>query len=303
VFKAPKADYTKKLLAAIPSLADPIPERDHGNPNARALHIEALSKTYIDAGGFSLFGNAPREVQALKDVDLFVPRGKTLAIVGESGCGKSTLAKILLGLERGEGGRVELSGGFDLIDLAVDKRPAEVLARLQMIFQNPDGTLNPSHTIGYTLARPLKRLGKAEGDVNQQVAALLQAVKLPAEFARRRPHQLSGGQKQRVSIARALASSPEIIIADEPTSALDVSVQARVIELLNEIQNSRELTMVFISHDLALVRSIADYVAVIYMGEVVEFGTVREVFEPPYHPYTEELIGAVPVVPRAEAAA
>jgi ABC-type glutathione transport system ATPase component len=303
VFKAPKADYTKKLLAAIPSLADPIPERDHGNPNQRALHIEALSKTYIDAGGFSLFGSAQREVRALKDVDLFVPRGKTLAIVGESGCGKSTLAKILLGLERGEGGKVELSGGFDLIDLAVDKRPAEVLSRLQMIFQNPDGTLNPSHSIGYTLARPLKRLGKAKGDVRKQVAALLQAVKLPPEFARRRPHQLSGGQKQRVSIARALASSPEIIIADEPTSALDVSVQARVIELLNEIQGSRELTMVFISHDLALVRSIADYVAVIYMGEVVEFGTVREVFEPPYHPYTEELIGAVPVVPRAEVAA
>jgi peptide/nickel transport system ATP-binding protein len=178
-----------------------------------------------------------------------------------------------------------------------------VLARLQMIFRNPDGTLNPSHSIGYTLARPLKRLGKAKGDVRQQVARLLEAVKLPADFARRRPHQLSGGQKQRIAIARALASSPEIIIADEPTSALDVSVQARVIDLLNEIQDARELTLVFISHDLALVRSIADYVAVIYKGEVVEFGTTAQVFEPPYHAYTEELIAAVPVVPKPAAAA
>jgi len=302
VFKRPKADYTKKLLAAIPSLADPIPE-GHGASNAtRSLVVEGLSKTYIDAGGFSWLGSQPRAVRALDDVNLYVPAGRTLAIVGESGCGKSTLAKVMLGLEQGDGGKIELSGGFDLCRLPVERRPAEVLARLQMIFQNPDGTLNPSHTIGYALARPLKRLGKAKGDVDEQVKKLLEAVKLPADFARRRAHQLSGGQKQRVAIARALASSPEIIIADEPTSALDVSVQATVIDLLNEIQSQRELTMVFISHDLALVRSIADYVAVIYKGEVVEFGTVEEVFEPPYHPYTEELIGAVPVVPKPEPA-
>jgi peptide/nickel transport system ATP-binding protein len=302
VFTKPRADYTKKLLAAIPSLADPIPA-GHGASNAeRALVVESLSKTYIDAGGLSWFGTGGREVRALDKVNLHVPTGKTLAIVGESGCGKSTLAKVMLGLERGDDGKVQLSGGFDLCQLPVEKRPAEVLARLQMIFQNPDGTLNPSHTIGYALARPLKRLRKARGDVGRQVQRLLESVKLPAEFARRRPHQLSGGQKQRVAIARALASSPEIIIADEPTSALDVSVQARVIELLGEIQRERELTLVFISHDLALVRSIADYVAVIYRGEVVEFGPVDEVFEPPWHPYTEELIASVPVVPKPHAA-
>jgi len=298
VFTNPKADYTKKLLAAIPSLADPIPDGHGEGDGATALAVTGLSKTYADAGALSLFGGQTREVRALDDVDLEVKVGQTLAIVGESGCGKSTLAKVLLGLERGDSGKVELSGGFDLCQLGVEQRSAEVLARLQMIFQNPDGTLNPSHTIGYTLARPLQRLGKARGDIGAEVARLLEAVKLPSEFARRRPHQLSGGQKQRVAIARALASSPEIIIADEPTSALDVSVQARVIDLLDEIQGQRELTMVFISHDLALVRSIADYVAVIYHGEVVEFGTVAEVFEPPYHAYTEELIGAVPVVPR-----
>jgi peptide/nickel transport system ATP-binding protein len=299
VFTEPKADYTKKLLAAIPSLADPIPEGHGASNSPNALVVEKLSKTYIDASGFSLIGRSSREVRALDEVDLHVPTGKTLAIVGESGCGKSTLAKVMLGLESADPeGRIELSGGFELARLPVDTRPADVLARLQMIFQNPDGTLNPSHSIGYSIARPLKRLGKAKGDIKKQVGDLLEAVKLPADFRRRRPHQLSGGQKQRVSIARALAASPEIIIADEPTSALDVSVQATVIDLLNEIQGSRELTMVFISHDLALVRSIADYVAVIYMGEVVEFGTVEEVFDPPYHPYTEELIGSVPVVPR-----
>jgi ABC-type glutathione transport system ATPase component len=302
VFTSPRADYTKKLLAAIPSMADPIVRR-HDPGGRKTLEIGGLSKTYTDSGGLSMFRAKAREVRALEDVNLSVSAGKTLAIVGESGCGKSTLAKILLGLERGDDGRVVLSGGFDLCQLPVEKRPPEVLARLQMIFQNPDGTLNPSHTVGYTLARPLKRLGKAKGDVREQVARLLEAVKLPPDFARRRPHQLSGGQKQRVAIARALASSPEIIIADEPTSALDVSVQARVIDLLNEIQDARELTLVFISHDLALVRSIADYVAVIYKGEVVEFGTTEQVFEPPYHAYTEELIAAVPVVPKPAAAA
>jgi ABC-type glutathione transport system ATPase component len=302
VFLSPQADYTKKLLAAIPSMADPIVRR-HDLGGRKTLEIGGLSKTYTDSGGLSVFRGKAREVRALEDVNLSVSAGKTLAIVGESGCGKSTLAKILLGLERGDDGRVVLSGGFDLCRLPVEKRPPEVLARLQMIFQNPDGTLNPSHSIGYTLARPLKRLGKAKGDVREQVTRLLEAVKLPADFARRRPHQLSGGQKQRIAIARALASSPEIIIADEPTSALDVSVQARVIELLNEIQDARELTLVFISHDLALVRSIADYVAVIYKGEVVEFGTTEQVFEPPYHAYTEELIAAVPVVPKPAAAA
>jgi peptide/nickel transport system ATP-binding protein len=302
VFTSPKADYTKKLLAAIPSMADPILRR-HDLGGRKTLEIGGLSKTYTDSGGLSVFRGKAREVRALEDVNLSISAGKTLAIVGESGCGKSTLAKILLGLERGDDGTVVLSGGFDLCRLPVEKRPPEVLARLQMIFQNPDGTLNPSHTIGYTLARPLKRLGKAKGDVREQVARLLEAVKLPPDFARRRPHQLSGGQKQRIAIARALASSPEIIIADEPTSALDVSVQARVIDLLNEIQDARELTLVFISHDLALVRSIADYVAVIYKGEVVEFGTTEQVFEPPYHAYTEELIAAVPVVPKPAAAA
>ncbi len=298
VFTHPRAEYTKKLLSAIPSLADPIPAGHGDGQGPVTLEIQGLSKTYVDSGGFSLFRSRAREVRALDAVNLRVRAGKTLAIVGESGCGKSTLAKILLGLERGDDGKVLLSGGFDLCHLAVERRPPEVLARLQMIFQNPDGTLNPSHSIGYSLARPLRRLGKARGDIGRQVTQLLEAVKLPPDFARRRPHQLSGGQKQRVAIARALAASPEIIIADEPTSALDVSVQARVIELLNEIQSARELTLVFISHDLALVRSIADYVAVIYKGEVVEFGTVEEVFDPPYHAYTEELIGAVPVVPK-----
>jgi peptide/nickel transport system ATP-binding protein len=174
-----------------------------------------------------------------------------------------------------------------------------VLARLQMVFQNPDATLNPSHTVGYSIGRPLKLLRKAKGDIKKEVHRLLAAVRLTPDFADRYPYQLSGGQKQRIAIARAIASEPDIVIADEPTASLDVSVQARVVELLRDIQKDRELTLVFISHDLALVRSFADDVAVIYQGRVVDYGPVSKVFAPPHHPYTAELIEAVPQVPVA----
>ncbi|MGF1561801.1 MAG: dipeptide ABC transporter ATP-binding protein [Geminicoccaceae bacterium] len=300
VFVNPRHEYSQKLLSSIPKLTDPLPERGDDSNLPLALEVSGLEKTYTDKGMFSLMGSKTREVKALKGVDLYIKTGKTLGLVGESGCGKSTLAKVMLGLEEAETGQILLSGNFDLARAPVEKRTPDVLSQIQMIFQNPDGTLNPSHSIGYTLARPLKRLGKAKGDVREQVAKLLEAVRLPREFARRKPHQLSGGQKQRIGIARALASSPEIIIADEPTSALDVSVQATVIDLLNDLQRERELTMLFISHDLALVRSIADYVAVIYKGEVVDFGPTEEVFTPPHHPYTQELLDAVPLIPTAD---
>jgi ABC-type glutathione transport system ATPase component len=299
VFRRPRHDYTRSLLAAVPTLDDPVTARP---PDAgeRALDVIEVSKVF--GGDAGPMRRAGREIRALDNVSLHVPPGRTLAIVGESGSGKSTLARILLGLETADGGRIELRGGLELAALDVGRRPKEVLSRLQMVFQNPDATLNPSHSVGYAIARPLRRLGRARGDARAHVARLLAAVGLCPEFARRKPHQLSGGQKQRVGIARALASSPEIVVADEPTSALDVSVRARVVELLGKLQGDRGLTIVFISHDLALVRSIADLVAVIHEGRIVEFGPVEEVFSPPHHPYTEELISAVPDVARALAA-
>src|SRR5207249_3598711 len=234
--------------------------------------------------------------RALRDVDVVAVRGQTLAIVGESGCGKSTLAKVLTGIEVATDGHVTLDGA-EIGRLGVDGRSRELRRKLQMVFQNPDSTLNPSHTVGYAISRALRRLrDRAPADPSAGVARLLEVVKLAPEMAARRPRQLSGGEKQRVAIARALADDPDVIVADEPVSALDVSVQAAVINLLNEIQAERGTTLLFISHDLAVVRYLADHVAVMYLGTVAEFGPVERVFAPPYHPYTEALLSAVLVL-------
>ncbi|HEX3500664.1 MAG TPA: ABC transporter ATP-binding protein [Stellaceae bacterium] len=260
--------------------------------NAPALVLHGVGKTYYQSHG--IFGGAGRAIAALRDVDMAAERGRTLAIVGESGCGKSTLARILSGLQSASSGSVVLDGS-EIARLPIDRRPPALKRRLQMVFQNPDSTLNPSHSVGYAIARALRRLkGLSAAEANRQSLHLLDTVKLSGDFARRRPHQLSGGQKQRVAIARALAGDPDIILADEPVSALDVSVQAAIINLLTELQAARGATLVFISHDLAVVRYLADSVAVMYLGRVVEFGRASEVFAPPWHPYTEALLSAVP---------
>ncbi len=259
-------------------------------PAAFSLH--KLGKTYHQSHG--IFGGNRRSIAALRDVELTAERGRTLAIVGESGCGKSTLARILSGLQLASAGTVELDG-TEIGSLAIDRRPTALKRRLQMVFQNPDSTLNPSHSVGYAIERALRRLkGLTASEARRQRGQLLETVKLSGDFARRLPHQLSGGQKQRVAIARALAGDPEIILADEPVSALDVSVQAAIINLMTEVQAARGATLVFISHDLAVVRYLADSVAVMYLGCVVEFGRVDAVFAPPWHPYTEALLSAVP---------
>jgi peptide/nickel transport system ATP-binding protein len=268
-----------------------IAETDRGED---MLAIVGLKKTYRQSGGmFDRRGGY--DVRALNDVSLEAKRGTTLAIVGESGCGKSTLAKVLTGLEKATDGEVRLLDA-EIGGIAVENRKTEIKRQLQMVFQNPDGTLNPSHSIGYAVARALRRLkGLDTRESRQQARALMETVKLPADFVQRKPRQLSGGQKQRVAIARALAGDPDLVVADEPVSALDVSVQAAIINLLIEIQRQREATLVFISHDLSVVRYLADRVAVMYLGKIVEFGSVEEVFTPPYHPYTEALLSAVPI--------
>jgi peptide/nickel transport system ATP-binding protein len=264
-----------------------------GTPPAPMLAISGLRKSYRQTHG--LFGDTGKTVKALNDVDMFAEPGRTLAVVGESGCGKSTLAKILSGLVTASDGDVRL-GGEPIAKLEVDKRPQSLKRKLQMVFQNPDSTLNPSHTVGYVIGRALRRLkGLGRREAELETLRLLDVVKLSGDFAGRKPHQLSGGQKQRIAIARALAGDPDLIIADEPVSALDVSVQAAIINLLNELQTARGATLLFISHDLAVVRYMADHVAVMYLGKVVEFGRAAEVFEPPYHPYTEALLSAAPV--------
>jgi peptide/nickel transport system ATP-binding protein len=257
------------------------------------LHIANLRKTYHQSTG--MFGGKGYDVHAVDNIDLKANRGQTLAIVGESGCGKSTLAKVLTGIELGTEGTITL-GGKEISQTAVEDREAAIKRTIQMVFQNPDSTLNPSHSVGYVMSRAIRKLRRlSANEARAETNDLLRTVNLPIEFAQRMPRQLSGGQKQRVAIARALAGEPDLILADEPVSALDVSVQAAIINLLVDIQTKRGATLVFISHDLSVVRYLADYVAVMYLGQVMEFGRTDQVFAPPYHPYTEALLSAVPI--------
>ena len=246
------------------------------------LKAEKLAKSYRQS--ISTFGRSGRSVKALNAVDLVLRRGETLAIVGESGCGKSTFARILSGLEVASAGRVELEGE-EIGARRVEARPNSLKRKLQMVFQNPDSTLNPSHRVGYSVARALKRLkGLGAAAAASETRRLFELVSLAPELAERTPQQLSGGQKQRVAIARALAGDPDIVIADEPVSSLDVSVQAAIINLLSELQAECRESLIFISHDLAVVRYLADHVAVMYLGKVVEFGPTDAVFAPPAPP-------------------
>ncbi len=234
-------------------------------------------------------------VKAVDGVDLAIARGATLGLVGESGSGKTSLARAIAGLVERSGGSLEFRG----IPLppGLRGRGDEVLCCLQIVFQNPEEALNPYLSVGETLRRPIMRLlGKSRVEAEEQVAALLQAVGLPAEMARRLPGQLSGGQKQRVAIARAFAPNPQLLIADEPVTSLDVSVQASILNLLVELQARHGNAALFISHDLAVVGYLADEVAVMYRGQFMETGPVQAVFQPPYHPYTELLLASVPVI-------
>lgn len=234
-----------------------------------------------------------RWVRAVDGVTIGVVPGQTIGLVGESGCGKSSLARAIVGLEELHSGRIEFAG-FD-ISCPIRQRPMEAIRAIQMVFQNPDGVLNPSYTVGAQIAVSLRRLAAVSGkDVRRTVADLLRAVHLDESYADRYPRQLSGGEKQRVGIARALAGEPDILICDEPVSSLDVSVQASIIGLLSEIQARRQMGILLISHDLSTVRYLSDYVVVVYSGCTVEEGPTERVFLPPFHPYTAALLAAVP---------
>nr|NIO06367.1 dipeptide ABC transporter ATP-binding protein [Pseudomonadota bacterium]NIS63419.1 dipeptide ABC transporter ATP-binding protein [Pseudomonadota bacterium] len=243
----------------------------------------------------SLLGLGEKKyVKAVDDVSVRVARGRTLGIVGESGCGKSTLVKGLIGLEPVTDGDVEFLG-FDATQ-PVSVRDTNLIKEMQMVFQNPDSTLNPSYSIGTQIARPIKRFKTVpRNQVKSEVIRLLKAVRLPPTYYERLPRQLSGGEKQRIGIARALASRPDLIICDEPVSALDVSVQAAVINLLLDIQQVFGSSMIFIAHDLSVVRFFSDDIAVMYLGQIVEIGPAEAIYAPPYHPYTEALLSAVPI--------
>ena len=260
------------------------------------LDVEGLSKHYVIESGPVALISAKKTVKANEKITFRAHEAETVAIVGESGCGKSTFAKVLIGLEPASAGKVQL-GKLQLADVPVQRRDKATISRLQMVFQNPFDTLNPSHTVGGQIGRVIRKFG-VESDpkkVEERIDQLLDIVKLPRDFAKRLPRQLSGGQKQRVGIARAFAGNPEMVIADEPVSALDVSVQAAVTGLLMDIQREHRTTLLFISHDLSVVRYLADRIIVMYLGRIMEQGSTEEIFSPPYHPYTEALLSAVPI--------
>ena len=265
----------------------------------RVLNVDCMKKYYEvkDSSLMALIsGKSVRHVKANEELNFTAHESETVAIVGESGCGKSTFAKVLMGLETGTEGEIR-HNGKDISDIEVRDRSTKQIRSLQMVFQNPFDTLNPSHSIGGQISRVIKQFG-VETDkkkIFDRVMTLLDTVKLPRDFYFRKPRQLSGGQKQRIGIARAFAGNPSIVIADEPVSALDVSVAAAVTELLMDIQREHKTTLLFISHDLSVVRYLADRIVVMYLGHILERGSTNQVFNPPYHPYTEALLSAVPI--------
>ena len=269
----------------------------NGRDDKPILEVKGLQK-YYEVQGSSLRDvlglSEPRYVKAVENANFTLQKGKTLGVVGESGCGKSTLIKTLIGLESSTAGEAQFMG-FDITgDLA--GREEALIQELQMVFQNPDSTMNPSYTVGQQIARPMQRFRTVPKEqIRGEVIKLLEAMRLGENYYDRLPRQLSGGEKQRVGIARALASHPELVLCDEPVSALDVSVQAAILNLLLEVQQELDTTLVFIAHDLSVVRFFSDEVAVMYLGQIMEIGPADAIYAPPYHPYTEALLSAVPI--------
>mgnify|MGYP001408574143 CR=1 FL=1 len=294
----PQHPYTRELIAAAPGLhADrapvttsprPAPTVDAPQVLDDLLVVEHLRKTFRVGGRRSGVS-----VRAVDDVSFAVPRGSAFALVGESGSGKSTTARLVLDLERADSGSVRFDG--EQVAGARGEALRRLRRRTQLVHQNPYASLDPRFTVAQVVDEPLRshRVG-TPAERRARVAELLDLVRLPADVAGRRPGELSGGQRQRVAIARALALDPELLVLDEPTSALDVSVQTRVLALLADLRAERGLTYLFISHDLAVVRQVADVVGVMSAGRLVETGPVDQVFDHPQDPYTVELVGAIP---------
>ncbi len=245
------------------------------------LELDNLSKTY------------PGGVRAVSEVSLTIEAGEVLGVVGESGCGKSTLGRTLLRLIEPSGGSIHFAGR-DLTKLSRHDMKA-VRRDLQVIFQDPFGSLNPRHTVGYIIAEPLvvHHVGDRQARA-RRVAELLNIVGLPEDAASRYPHEFSGGQRQRIAIARALALEPKLLVADEAVSALDVSIQSQIINLIAELRQKMNLAILFISHDLSVIRHVSDRIAVMYLGRIVEIGPTEAIMTAPKHPYTQALLSAVP---------
>ncbi len=317
IFNAPKHPYTRALLAAVPRLGSltgrDLPlrtpqtvlegdtlrevgetrEQDTARYDEPVLRVEKLT-TRFDVG-HNFFGRVTHRVHAVEEVSFDVYPGETLALVGESGSGKSTIGKTLQQLVAPTSGAVRYDGeDIFTMDSAGRQRLRQ---EIQYIFQDPYASLDPRKTVAFSIAEPIRTHGllTSEDAIARRIGELLEQVGLKPEHAQRYPHEFSGGQRQRVCIARALASNPKLIIADESVSALDVSIQAQILNLLMDLQKDRGLSYLFITHDMAVVEKVSHRVAVLYLGQIVELGTRRQIFESPQHPYTRKLLAAVPV--------
>ncbi|ADP17585.1 glutathione import ATP-binding protein GsiA 2 [Achromobacter xylosoxidans A8] len=317
IFNAPKHPYTRALLAAVPRLGSltgrDLPlrtpqtvlegdtlrevgetrEQDTARYDEPVLRVEKLT-TRFDVG-HNFFGRVTHRVHAVEEVSFDVYPGETLALVGESGSGKSTIGKTLQQLVAPTSGAVRYNGQ-DIFSMDSAGRQ-RLRQEIQYIFQDPYASLDPRKTVAFSIAEPIRTHGLLSGEdaIARRIGELLEQVGLKPEHAKRYPHEFSGGQRQRVCIARALASNPKLIIADESVSALDVSIQAQILNLLMDLQKDRGLSYLFITHDMAVVEKVSHRVAVLYLGQIVELGTRRQIFESPQHAYTRKLLAAVPV--------
>ena len=260
-----------------------------GSTQTPLVELQHLTKHFSVKQG--VFARGKGVVHAVEDVSLVVNKGETLGIVGESGCGKTTTARLMVKLLEATSGRI-LFEGEDITDLS-RHRMRQLRQQMQIIFQDPYSSLNPRKTVGQIVGEPFVIHG-TEKDIKSRVQELLARVGLNPEHYNRYPHEFSGGQRQRIGIARALALQPKLIVCDEPVSALDVSVQAQILNLLKSLQSEFDLTYVFISHDLSVIRQVSDRIAVMYLGRVVEMGESELLYEHPRHPYTAALLSAVP---------
>jgi peptide/nickel transport system ATP-binding protein len=288
ILRAPKHPYTRMLIASVPSHTPPARPPAAGAGDAIVLRTEALAKTYSTSG---MFGGA-RKIDAARDISIEIRKGETLGIVGESGSGKSTVARCIARLIDPSGGRILLSG-TDIARMSAG-RLRELRHKVQIVFQDPYRSLNPRRTVGDSIIEGPMNYGLARHDALERSRKLMELVRLDPAALDRYPHQFSGGQRQRICIARALAMEPELLIADEAVSALDVSVQAQVLNLLEEIRHSLHLAVLFITHDLRVAAQVCDQVAVMSKGRVVEYGPAERIFRSPQHEYTRALFDAAP---------
>ena len=294
IFQAPKHEYTKKLMGAVPPLYGNKVKTIDYKGSTPAIELKTISKDFKTRSGF--FNNKIDVFRAANDVSLTINQGDIYGIAGESGSGKTTVAKMILGLTEPNNGEIKLFGR----SINEFKGTSEFRKLIQIVYQNPGSSLNPRRTVADQLSVPLKFSGYEISQIKNRIYELLELVDLPQNYAGMYPHELSGGQKQRVAIARALSVNPKILVLDEPTSALDVLVQSTVIDLLHRLRKEFDLTYIFISHDLSLMRNFCNRVAIMFRGNIIETGNVTTIFEQPSHAYTRALLSAIPVISQEE---